>query len=242
MPWKALLVGTMFGLGVLATATQSAKADILYFEDFTVGTSAVPGALTSLGLAASTTTATSAANFQTLLSSGTWDLVIFGEQGFSTFNDFPGDFATYLAGGGMILGTTWRTDGYDALMEADGFSTNGGSITTDGHPIFVGLGGTIDLTNPGWGIFSQGYSTIGGGVCIGTISSGGCAAVLGNSGDTLLLGPLFDTYTNLAEGELLVANSISFLLDSVPVPEPASIAIFGLGIVGLLVIRRRRPS
>lgn len=236
---KALVCVTV----VVAAASQ-ASAGILYFEDFTLGTSAVPGAITLLGLGGVTTTVTDSASFNAALTGGPWDLVIFAEQNTATFPLSATELTAYVTGGGRVLGTTWLTGGLDALLEGSASSVNDSSIGTSGHPIFAGVGPTISLTNPGWGVFSRSWNPTGGATGLGTLGTGS-AVILGNGGRTLLNGPLFDTFTTQAQGELFVANEIGYLLGVSAVPLPAAnlmglVALGGIGAFG--AFRRRRRS
>jgi hypothetical protein len=244
--------GAVLSLGLAIGASTPASAlSILHFEDASVGTSVVSGALASLGLGGSTAFTNSTAQLNTLLGSNVYDLVIFGEQSSSTtYINAQTALDGYVAGGGRLLATTWRDGvldggGLAALMQATAAGFNGASIDTDTHPIFDGLGPVIGLTNPGWGIYSRGWNPLGGATGIGSLASGS-AAILGNGGSTLLLGPLFDTYNPLADGELFVANSISFLLDgievSTPVPEPHTLALLLGGTLVAGALRRRRAA
>jgi hypothetical protein len=239
---KALLFAVLLAVGAVSGPRTAEAVNILYFEDGTQGTSAVGGALALLGLTGSTTTATDLTNFNTLLTSNTYDLVIFGEQNNTVFPDVSAAFTNYINGGGKALATTWLEDsGLNALFGAAvRAQTNATSIITDGSPIFDGLGPTIELTNPGWGVFSSSWDPDGGTTGFGTLGTGS-AVVQANGGRTLLYGPLFDTFDDLPEGERFIANGINLLLDDETsvVPEPSALAMLGFGLFGLWAGSRR---
>lgn len=226
----------------LALVPSLSAANILVFEDYLVGTSAIPGALTLSGQCTSgvCTTTTDESSFLSALSGGSWDLVVFAEQSSSNYDSSVSALASYLATGGKVIAQTWATDdGLYALMEASYASDNGSTITTTGDAVFSGLGSTIGLTNPGWGTYAVGWTPTGSAVGLGTLDSGGYAIILGNSGNTFLNAPLTDTYAPLSDGERLLANEIGILVGT-EVPEPGTWALMGLGLAGVAALRRRR--
>lgn len=219
-------------------AAQCWAGSVLVFEDADLGTSAVTGAITLAG--DTETVAPDQGTFNTLLAEGGWSAVIFGEQGGEIYADSSSQLAAWVAGGGVLIGDTWQDGGLDTLLDGAVASTNGSTITTDGSPVFAGLGGTISLSSPGWGIFSQGYSALTGGTCLGSLDSGGCAVIQGNGGLTFLNAPLNDTYGTLSDGQQLIANELDFAGSSAP--EPGSFLLMGGGLLGLAGFARRRFS
>jgi hypothetical protein len=233
----------------LALGCAAQAANILVYQDYLKGTSAVPGALTLWGGCGTCTTAADAGAFETDLAAGGWSVVIYAQQ--DDFDDPAIDTAltTYVDGGGKLIAQTWVTGGAIAsLMQASYESQNGTSITTTGDPIFDGLGSTVSLANPGWNEFySIGWEPTGDATGLGTLSSGGYAAILGDSGDTILNSALTDTYSPTSAGSQLLANEIGYLL-STPgpspsaVPEPSTFACLGLGVLALAAGRKFRRA
>ena len=68
---------------------------------------------------------------------------------------------------------------------------------------------------------------------VDTFEFGGAScSVLVDAGDTAYLG---------VGGDVVSVNGFSYPgFQPAPVPEPATLALFGLGIIGLIIIQRRR--
>ncbi len=229
----------------LAVSAQGQSAiQILNFQDFSKGTSVVPGAVSLLGSGYLLTTATSQSQFNTALSAGGWGLVIFGEQGSdSVYSGSASQLSTYVAGGGKLIASSWlSSSGLLSLMDANAAGVNASLITTIADGIYsspYSVGSTIALANPGYGNYDQYYNPINGAQGVGTLGSG-YAVIRGNGGRTLLDGPLFDTYANLPQGQQFLADEIVSLTSVASVPEPSTVALAGLGGLSLLALRRKK--
>ena len=75
---------------------QHASAAVLFWDDFSVGTSAVPGAIALAGLTG--VGAVNQADFNTKLAAGGWDAVIFGEQSSGVFPSSAAGLASWVTG------------------------------------------------------------------------------------------------------------------------------------------------
>lgn len=230
---RSVVIG---GMALCLVGTASAST-ILWWTDGNLGTDVIPGGIALAGDTA--VQATGSADFVTELNAGGWDAVIFGEQSFFTFSgSVETALQNYLAGGGHIIAATWVPNSQGDLpgfMQGTEVDQNGTSITTDASAIFAGLGGTIALTNPGYGTFSQSYAAQAGATGFGSLG-GGSAVILGNNGHTYLNGPLFDTYSNVAQGQQLIANE----LGAFAAPEPSSLLMMGVGLLCLTCMGYRR--
>src|ERR1700682_1511296 len=109
-------------LAALAVMCGSlASADVLYWSDFTVATSSIPGGITLAGLTG--VAATSDNDFVAKLTGGTWDAVIIAFQDLSlgSYNSsILGDLTAYVNGGGKFIGTDFASGdtSFFALFEA----------------------------------------------------------------------------------------------------------------------------
>lgn len=188
-------------------------ANVLYYVDYSVGQDSFGLALSSLGI--SPTYTNDPYSFATLLQQGGWDLVIALQQNSDYSSIFGADLTNWVAGGGKAIYTEWTYwSGLSSVFGAvDTGSTNAGSITLGSSAIWSGLGGTVWLSNPGWGIYSVGLAATGGATVDGTYDSGDGAVVIGNGQRTLINGTLADSYADPNQGIQIAMNEINFLLE-----------------------------
>ena len=188
---------------------------ILFYKDFEVGNDVFDDALANLGLAGDVTMTADAVAFSDMLDDQDWACVIALNQNFPNTATFAAALTAYVGGGGSAIFTDWTVSFsgeaalYNAFEVAGTGANNQQPITTDGNPLWAGLPAAVGLTNPGWGTWSMGLATVGGGVGTGTFPNGDAAVVMGNGGATAFNGYLSDTFGVQAEGILFAENEIN---------------------------------
>jgi uncharacterized protein (TIGR03437 family) len=198
-----------------AAAIFAARApvEVLYWIDQDMGTDVTPGAITLAGLAG--VPAGGSTGFGAKLNNGPWAAAIAGFQNASADHyGLVNGLTTYVDSSGKLIAADSTASGdsdFFSLMQAAVAGSNATSISNDGNLLFNGITGSIGLTNPGWpNSFDLTYTTSAG-VGIGP-SGSGYGIIKGNHGLTYLNGPLFDTYSQVTQGQQLVANELTALL------------------------------
>ena len=207
---------------------SGAYGDILYWSDFDLGTNPFPQAMTELGM--SYTTATDAADFNTQLGAGSWDQAVLLIQGNGYTAGTFSNLQAYMAGGGKVIYTDWT-------MEATRGSWFG--ITYTGNynmqPVTIsdsflqsgGVGSTVNLTNPGWGVWSMGMD-LDGATSAATFDTNGDVAIA-FMGPSIINGMLKDTFADAPQGLQLAKNELLY----VPVPGAVLLGLLGLSAAGI---------
>ena len=203
-------LGVLSLLGAVAPSVAAAD-NILYCNDYVLGTDHMATALSTLSSVHTTTSTTSITTCESYISSGGYDLVILAiqNQTYSTPN-----FVSYVNAGGAAILQDWTRDSTRGSAIGVGYgSTNSASMTVTSSDLSSGLSSTsVGFTNPGWGIYTMGMST--GYISGATFASGEVAIALTNSGNAIVNGFLTDTITSAADAEQLYINEIEYLLGS----------------------------
>lgn len=240
---------------LFVSALQLQAANILVFQGETINpnTSIIPGAF-ALIPGHNVTTTTSSGAFNTALSGGPWDLIVYAEQDRPTFADSEAQISSFVSGGGKIIGYTGSSTGaMPTFFQAVSLATNVWYLSNDlvdpifNSPFALNTDGQAQdtfLTNPGYAVYSNVWGTTGGSVGLGWTVWGGHQAILGNSGKSILNAGVTDAYSTPEEGQRLLANQVTYFVGAPSaVPEPTNVlplaALIG---AGFMFRNRRAPK
>lgn len=242
-----LAITLIVALGLVLGIVGQAKAfNVLVYDDNTVNQRA-QAALNSLAMPY---TVGNSATFNTLLLGGGWNLVVVDCPSNTPASWTP--LINYIGGGGRVIMSFWDLDNsagvgdpalpgaFDVSVTADFLTPQNVYRWNPGHPIFNNPNAVGNLTSwddTYWVDDGDELAVLAGGVAVAGFAtvptSGRAAIVLGNGGRTIYNGFLFDEL-NDPTGTNLIANEITYMI-----PEPGTMALVGLGLLGLLIRRRR---
>ncbi|MEH6757968.1 MAG: PEPxxWA-CTERM sorting domain-containing protein [Parasphingorhabdus sp.] len=215
---------------IIAVAMPANAQNILYRNDFNLGTDYFDQAITS-----SAFTATRTAGDLSSFTLSDFDAVFYANQNSGAPAGDIAALASYISGGGRVIFNNWLAD--SPPLDST-FTGNNNQTVLTLTQFTSGVASPLSVVNPGWGTFSAGLMATAGGTVAATFENGDAAIVIGNGGRSIHNGFLTDT----VDSSQLYANQFSFLFGSAgAVPEPATWALmlFGFAFAGASLRRRK---
>ena len=218
LPVKRVLPASLAAVLGLVVSAPAYAANILYCNDYTVGTDKMALALSELSGEHSITSTSSMSDCESQISSGSWDLVIHAVQNSSYSSP---NFNSYVSSGGVAISQDWtRDDTRAAACGVSYSSTNFSTMSLSEPSMALDISeDPVSLTNPGWGVFSMSFEITEIGLVLATSSYGNAAIGLTHEGRVIVNGFLTDTISNDETAKQLYKNEIAILLVNCDVDE-----------------------
>lgn len=168
------------------------------------------------------------------------------------------NLASFVTGGGLLItewnASQWALTTANLLAATDNSGSEGPVLPVTFTAAGIAAGLSTGLANPysdgGRTEFFRSFTGLGVGVdVLGTVNGGAANVIIGGSsgsGAVLLIGyDWADGFpVNGSASNQLILNALTYTGSAVVTPEPGSVALFGLGALGLagFALRRRRAA